>query len=128
MTEQRRSDEPPEIDEETIDRMYRDVSISQSLGAIGLARSRDKKIAFCAEHLIKFYSDHSDLALIASVLRGEKIKRPRDYSYLGVQIRVDEIKENEEVSFEEAVERYASRANMSVSAVKKAITSANKGI
>jgi hypothetical protein len=115
-------------DPEEIDRHYREVTIWISIKKIALARSRDKKLALCAEHLFEYYSDHPDLAVIARVLSGEKIERPQDLSNVGVQIRVDEIRENENISFEDAVERFASRANMSVSAVKKAITKANKGI
>jgi hypothetical protein len=120
-------DKEPENDPEG-DRHYREVMISVSIEQIALARSRDKKIALCAAHLGEFYKDHPDLAVIACVLSGEKIERPQDLGNVGIQIRVDEIRENENISFEDAVERFASRANMSVSAVKKAITQANKEI
>lgn len=118
----------PEDDPEKVDQHYRELLISVSIEQIALARSRDKKIALCADHLTEYYSDHPDLALIACVLSGKEIERPQDLSNLGIKIRVNEIREDENVSFEEAIERYASRANMSVPAVKKAITRANKGI
>lgn len=123
-----REDVLPEGDPEKIADAFRQTMLSVSVEQIVLARSRNKKIALCAEHLVEYYSDFSDLVLIANVLQGAKIERPQDLSNVGVHIRVDEIRENEKVSFEEAVERYASRANMSVSAVKKAITLANKNI
>ena len=122
------TDSEPEFDQDEIDCHYRAVMISASVEQIALARSRDKKLALCAEHLSEFYRDHPDLAVIASVLSGDKIQRPQDLSNVGVQIGVDEIRENENISFEDAVERFASKANMSVSAVKKAITQANKRI
>ena len=121
-------DKDPKFDPEEIDRHYREVMVSVSAEQIALARSREKKIALCAEHLAEYYSDHPDLAVIARVLSGEKIERPRDLSNVGIQIRVDEIRENKNISFEDAVEHFASKANMSVSAVKKAITKANRGI
>ena len=121
------TDEPPEHTPEQVERMHREVMIRDSMDRIALGRSLDSRIALCAKHLNDYYSDRQDLAFIAGVLSKEKIERPQDLSNVGVQIRVDEIRENENTSFEIAVERFASRQNMSVSAVKKAITRANKG-
>ena len=121
-----KTESEPEFDPEEVDRLYREIMTSVSVEQIALARSRDKKIALCADHLTEYYSDHPDLTLIACVLSGKETERPQDLSNVGVQIGVDHIREDTNVSFEEAVERFASQANMSVSAVKKAITLANK--
>jgi hypothetical protein len=115
-------------DPEEVDRRYREVMTGASIEAIVRARSKKKKLALCVRHITEFYSDHPDLAVIARVLSGEKIERPRDWGDVGVHIGINEIRENENVSFEEAVARYASRANMSESAVKQANTRANKKI
>ena len=121
-------DTEPEYPDEVIERLHQEHRIRRSIEQIALARSRAKKIEYCSMHLKEFYGDYWDLSFISRVLAGEKIARPQMCDNLGVRIRVNEIRENEQVSFEEAVERFALKAKVSVSAVKKAITLANKGL
>jgi hypothetical protein len=120
-------DEYPDTDNAEIDRIFSEHQLSLSIQEISLARSKASKLKLCAQHLTEFYSDIWDLEMIARVINGEQIPKATDYRNLSIKMRVEELMESEQLSYEKAVQKVADRIYRGTDAVKKAIRLANKG-
>ena len=119
-------DEHPDTDNTEIDRIFSEHQLSLSIQEISLARSKASKLKLCAQHLTEFYPDSWDLEMIARVINGEQIPKATDYRNLSIKMRVDALRESEQISYEKAVRRVADRIHRGHEVVKEAIRKANK--
>ena len=120
-------DQNPDDDNSAFDEMFLEHQISLSIQNISLARSYASKLDLCAQHLTQFYGDNWDLKMIAKVINKEQIPEAHDYRNASLQMRVEELMESEQLTYEKAVKKVADRIHRGPEVVRKAVRLANKG-